>query len=167
MNLTQWFRDQLQASADGFIWGVEQVPPERRSIQPPGPSPFGEWPATRHLIHLINYEEVIALPSMRQWLGAPRPVVAAWDDTERWDGGWTLERLVDRFRGVRAEQIGLLAEFDDRLWAESREAIWGPVALQWVVSKTYQHTLEHTDTVLRQALFWDFFVARHAAQRAG
>ena len=33
--------------------------------------------------------------------------------------------------------------------------IWGPVTLSWVVSKTYQHTAEHTGDILRIALFWD------------
>ena len=35
VNPAQWFRDQLQASADGFVWGVEQVPVERRLVRPP------------------------------------------------------------------------------------------------------------------------------------
>jgi hypothetical protein len=30
------------------------------------------------------------------------------------------------------------------------------VTLRWVVSKTLQHTFEHTNNILRIALFWDF-----------
>jgi len=37
MNLAQWFHDQLKASADGFVWAVQQVPAERRFIAPPAP----------------------------------------------------------------------------------------------------------------------------------
>jgi hypothetical protein len=33
MGLSVWFDRQLQASAEGLLWGVEQVPPERRSVQ--------------------------------------------------------------------------------------------------------------------------------------
>jgi len=58
---------------------------------------------------------------------------------------------------VRAEQIALLPRFENTLWEERRGALWGPVTLRWVVSKTYQHTCEHSHDVLRLALFWDFY----------
>jgi hypothetical protein len=35
-----------------------------------------------------------------------------------------------------------------------------------VVSKAYQHTAEHTNDVLRIALFWDIFWARYQAEQA-
>lgn len=33
-------------------------------------------------------------------------------------------------------------------------ALWRAVMLQWVVTETYQHTLEHTDEILRLYLWW-------------
>ena len=54
MNLSQWFQTQLQASANGFVWGVEQVPQERRYVRPPGP--LGEWTAARHLFHMLFWD---------------------------------------------------------------------------------------------------------------
>ena len=41
MNTTQWFRDQLKASADGFVWGVEQVQDWRRQTLPR--RRLGDW----------------------------------------------------------------------------------------------------------------------------
>ena len=32
---------------------------------------------------------------------------------------------------------------------------WQDVALYWVVSKTFQHTAEHTHDLMRLVLFWD------------
>jgi hypothetical protein len=64
------------------------------------------------------------------------------------------------FRKVRAEQIALLEKFDEAIWDTTCEAIWGPVTLLWVVSKTYQHTAEHTSDVMRIGLFWDMFASR-------
>jgi len=64
--------------------------------------------------------------------------------------------LID-FRSVRADQISLLPNFSDDIWNTTREAVWGPVTLLWAVSKTYQHTAEHTNDVMRIGLFWDFF----------
>ena len=154
MDLSVWFQSQLQASAEGFIWGVEQVPQERRYVQPP--QPLGEWTAARHVFHLLNYERTVAIPSMHQWLGKPCPSV---DDDEdiAWGGGQELDNLFAQLRAVRAEQIALLPRFENTLWEERREALWGPVTLRWVVSKTYQHTCEHSHDVLRLALFWDFY----------
>jgi len=37
MDLTQWFGTQLDASAEGFLWAIEQVPLERRLATPPKP----------------------------------------------------------------------------------------------------------------------------------
>ena len=158
MNLSQWFHTQLQASADGLVWAVEQVPVERQHARPP--APLGEWSAARHAFHMLYYEQTIALPSMGQWLGEPRPPVAGRKEDTAWDGGRDLGGLLAEFREVRASQIALLSKFDASLWDEPREAIWGSVPLRWVVTKTYQHTAEHTHDVLRLALFWDMVVGR-------
>jgi len=155
MNLSPWFQQHLQTSADGFVWAVEQMPPERRFVPPP--LPFGEWSAARHAFHLLFYERTIALPSMRQWLGGPPPATfgtseeTAWGDRAADD----LEGLLAAFREIRTEQIGLLPQFDASAWDEPRSTVWGAVPLRWVVTKTYQHTAEHTHNVLSMALFWD------------
>jgi len=73
--------------------------------------------------------------------------------------GQAVESLLAQFREIRAEQIALLLKFDDALWEETRRAVWGPVTLRWVVTKTYQHTAEHTHDVLSLALYWDAVVA--------
>jgi hypothetical protein len=76
MDLSQWFQQQLQTSAESFLWAVEQIPQER-----------------------------LYLP--------PRP------------DRWPVARLV-----------------------------LGHFSLTWVVAKTFQHTLEHTDEILRAYLWW-------------
>ena len=153
MNLSKWFHDQLQASADGFVWGAQQVPNARRNIRPP--EALGEWTATRHIFHMVFYEQNIALPSMHQWLGKPLPVEGVEEDIAWGEGSDNIESLLAEFKKVRDEQIHLLAKFDDQAWNSTCETVWGPVTLSWVVSKTYQHTAEHTSDILRIALFWD------------
>ena len=160
MDTTQWFREQLQASADGFVWGAEQVSDSRRYAQPP--ERLGEWTVARHVFHMLYYEQTIALPSMRQWLGEPCPPTDDLDEDKAWEyiQSESLENLLLEFRKVRAEQIVLLEKFDESIWNTTREAVWGSVTLLWVVSKTYQHTAEHTNDVMRIGLFWDMFAAR-------
>jgi DinB superfamily len=159
MNYGQWFSDQLQASADGLVWAVEQVPQERRSSTPP--SPLGSWTTTRHLFHMVYYEQSIALPSMQQWLGGKEPTGEDLDEDAAWEAQQnSLERLLEQFREIRSQQIKLLGSFRDADWKTPQQTGWGSQDLLWVVSKTYQHTNEHTSEILRLALFWD-----HAAEQ--
>jgi hypothetical protein len=157
MNFSEWFHDQLQASADGFVWGALQVPNARRNIRPPDEE-LGEWTAARHIFHMVFYEKNFALPRMRTWLGEPLPVEGIEEDTAWAEGSYNFESLLDEFKKVRDEQIQLLAKFDEQAWNLTRETAWGPVKLSWVVSKTYQHTAEHTSDILRIALFWDWWL---------
>jgi hypothetical protein len=165
MNNAQWFRKQLATTADGFLWAVQQVPAERQNLVPP--TGLGEWSAARHLFHMLYYEQTIALPSMRQWLNQPglaQEDLEQLDEDAAWDDGHEIRDMQRQFREVRAAQIVLLSDLSDEAWREEREAVWGLVTLHWVVSKTYQHTAEHTDDVLKIALFWDAAAAYEAQQ---
>jgi hypothetical protein len=161
-NYSMWFQQQLQASADGFAWAVMQVPAARQFSRPP--QALGEWTAVRHLFHMLDYEREIALPVMRQWLGAPEFAVN-WDEEAGWRANCdvALEHLLDQFRAVRSEQIALLSQFPEHAWHDLQMTGWGPIPLLWLVSKTYQHTNEHTSSVLQMALFWDYYARQEQA----
>ncbi|MBE3143746.1 MAG: DinB family protein, partial [Planctomycetes bacterium] len=135
-------------------------------VQPP--AGLGEWTAARHIFHMLYYEQTIALPSMRQWLGDECPSTDGVDEDVAWaEGQENVESLLAEFRKVRVEQVALLPRLDDAVWNAVHETVWGPVTLLWVVSKTYQHTTEHINDVMRIALFWDRFVAIQKAKGAG
>lgn len=152
--ISQWFSGQLMSTCDGLLWSARQVPAERWLLPPP--AVFGEWSAARHLFHMAFYEEKIALPSMRIWLGEPLPDVYL-DEEKAWqelpDTG--LEHLSGRFFEVRRQQIDLLPRFGQEEWQKILMTGWHLVSLYWVVSKTFQHTAEHTHDVMRLVLFWD------------
>ena len=159
-NPTSWFHDQLDKTADFFIWGIEQVPLDRLYLQPEPPM-LGEWPAVRHAFHLVHYEKVFALPSMRLWLGDPPPDSAGAHNEERvWGQGHELAGVIQEFRKVRAEQIALLNQFRDEDWDHPLDTYWGRQTLHWILSKTLQHTAEHVHDVLSIALFWDHLLGR-------
>ena len=163
MNPATFFADKLRESAENFAWAVEQVSAERRFAPPP--KPLGEWSAARQVFHLTHYERTLALPTMRQWLGEPRPPRDAWLREEAiWNDGQgrDLDTLLADFHAVRREQIALLPDFTVSAWDEPHVAIWGPATttLSWTVMKTYQHTFEHTTTVLQLALFSAMIVER-------
>ena len=157
MNFSDWFREQLHVGGEGFAWSAEQVPEARRYVQPP--RGLGEWPVARHVFHMLYYEQTIALPSMHQWLGGIIPIIEDSDEDVAWaNNKESIETLLAQFRNIRAEQISLLPKFENYAWNETRRAVWGPVTLLWVVSKTFQHTAEHTNDVMQMRLWWDGFL---------
>jgi hypothetical protein len=164
MDPGQWFREQLRMSALNFVWAVEQVPVERRMVEPL--PPYGEWPVARHVFHMLSYEQQTALPMMRRWLSDGSFEKAPYDEDEAWLTAPPLDHLLDQFQAIRAEQIGLIEHFDPAAWTTILDTNnWGPVTLQWFVSKTFQHTLDHTNSVLQIALFWDPWLWRFGGKQ--
>jgi hypothetical protein len=156
MELEKWFDYQLRSTLDGFFWAVKQIPEERRYSLPP--ARLGDWIAAQHVFHMVYYEGKLALPSMRQWLEEPAPMreQASQELEERWQNPPAMEAMLGQFRAIRLEEIELLPAFEPSAWESTRATtFWGEVSLRWLVGKTYQHTLDHTQTLLRFSLFWD------------
>jgi len=157
MDVSYWLRQQLHASAEGFLWAVEQIPQERLYLTPRP----NRWPVARLVYHMTCYEQRLAFPSLLQWLGKPGPTVRTQEEDEReedrrWNGGQGHEiaQMMTDFKVVRSQQLEVLSKLTEPMWYEEREVIWGHLPLKWVVTKTYQHTLEHTDEILRAYLWW-------------
>lgn len=158
MNVSEWFATQLKASADGFVWAAQEVPKERWEVAPP--KMLGEWVMARHVFHMLFYEREAVLPHMWYWLGNPIAPVEEWgkrfgEEDTQWPSHPSVEHMLAEFQQVRAEQIALLPQFDDTLWHEERNVLWGRVSIKWIVSKTFQHTAEHTHDVMGMSLYWD------------
>jgi len=135
LNSSRWFQEQLRASGYGFVWAMKQVATERHDQLPP--QQLGEWTAKRHAFHLLYHEENIALPRIKQWLGGKSPSVDRNAEEKAWcDVQEGIESLLDRFLGLRLEQIKLALQFSDEAWMQTREVQgWGPGNLHWVYSK--------------------------------
>lgn len=160
-----WFRYQLQASADGFIWAYSQITPSLRENLPPAPDYLGTWQPSRHVWHVTEYERCLVIPSMNRWLGDSISTEEPWpDDDDSWakvqDRGF--EELTSAFRHIRQQQIELLEKFKNADWQTQRETLWGYKPLSMVVTKTFQHTYEHGDTLLRMGLWWEQILEEEA-----
>jgi hypothetical protein len=130
------------------------------------PELLGEWPAARHLFHLLYYEREVALPSLSQWFGAPYPTFEGYNEQAAWEMAPHEQAVLADIERVRAKQLALVGNADDALWDEARQTAWGRRTLYWVVSKTLQHALEHTNDVLKIALLWEHYDVR-SRRRAG
>jgi hypothetical protein len=162
-----WFRYQLKASADGFEWAFSQIPSDFLEKLPPDPGYLGTWCPARHVWHVTEYEKCLALPSMAEWLGVPISTEDNWpDDDNAWakvqDQG--IEGLIAEFRRVRQQQIDLLDQLAAFDWNQPRNTLWGAKPLSMVVTKTFQHTYEHGDTLLRMGLWWEVILEEIAKQ---
>lgn len=153
-NLSAWFRAQLTSSAEALTWAVEQVPEERRLLVPPYPE--NAWPVAQHVFHMMYYESKLALPCMGLWLGKPFQITEEeYQEEQAWQLGHDLQTTLADFRRIRDEEIALLEHFDEETWHRTFDTeFWGTISLRWFVSKTLQHTFEHTHDVLAIALFW-------------
>ena len=160
-----WFRYQLQASADGFVWAFSQIHPALRENLPPAPDYLGTWLPARHVWHVTEYERYQVIPSMNQWLGGSMPNEDTWLDD---DNAWAkvqnrgFDELTSAFRSVRQQQIELLDKLINADWNTPRETLWGHKPLSMIVTKTFQHTYEHGDTLLRMGLWWEEIVEKEA-----
>ncbi|HEX9035622.1 MAG TPA: DinB family protein [Ktedonobacterales bacterium] len=158
MNDSDYFADQLRVTAEQFAWAALQIPDARRFV-----AQEGRWCAARVIFHITNYERLTVAPSMRLWEGGPPVDDSPLDDEpldwERKGARTTYDDLISAFRAGRADQIALASRLVGR-WDETRDSPWTlkdapPITLRWVVTKTLQHTFEHSDELLRIRLYTD------------
>jgi len=169
MNWIEWFLTQLQSSAEGFEWAFWSVPGHLRRALPIDEGYMGLWPAARHVWHVTEYERCVAMPAMRDWLGGEQPLTDPWlDDDDAWSKNLHLsdKALIDRFWGVRRQELALFQDLRLVDWNECRDTGWGRKPLSWVVTKTYQHTWEQGDTLMRMGLWWEHILEQIALAQA-
>ncbi len=160
-DFVEWFRYQLKASADGFEWAYTQIPSDLRTKLPPDPNYMGTWSPARHVWHVTEYEKCLALPSMMEWLNVPMSPEDEWpDDDAAWNKAQEcgVSGLIAEFQRVRRQQIELLDQLARLDWNAPRQTLWGMYPLSMVVTKTFQHTYEYGDTLLRMGLWWEEYL---------
>ena len=164
-----WFRYQLNASAEAFVWAAQQLRASDQFTLPPEPNYLGTWPAARHVWHVSGYERCLALPAMRQWVEIEPSMGEDWQDNDAaWESGprYSMAQYLEEFQAVRQEQLLLLDQLVPADWTALRKTGWGEKSLAWIVTKTFQHTYEHGDTLLRMGLWREHIEAQIAAALA-
>ena len=157
-----WLPEQLARSMTMLEGAWAALPEERRVALPPGRlAKISSWPAQLHLYHLYIYERT-TVDYAGYWLedgvrlseaeGAEHGRIwqAQEQDWQQLGGDETMAAL----SAQRQELLARLARASD--WDASHDVFWGVKNLSWVAAKCFQHTLEHTTTLLQLALFWDW-----------
>jgi hypothetical protein len=175
MNTKTELASRLHETESIIRWAISNVPVDRLLEPPPhGKHPqsakgfktyFGEWPALRQLFHLAFYEGTYAVPAMQCCVGGPQPSLdlifpeaeleqRAWQDAVA--GILGVPPLLDQLHELRELQIRLLSEIPDEAWEIERVRTGlGTVSAEFVVAKTIQHSLEHANELMKNALYWE------------
>ena len=92
-------------------------------------------------------------------------------DGDTWlddDNAWAkvqnrgFEELTSAFHHIRQQQIELLEKLINVDWNTPQDTLWGHKPLSMIVTKTFQHTYEHGDTLLRMGLWWEEILEEEA-----
>lgn len=158
---------RLRESLETIEWAVGQLPePWHHAV--PDFYAEGEWHAAMNLAHLTVYEEQLANPVLEALARGEDGVGSVRSGMESWfygdsvaASGEPLAALMDRFRTAREREIGIVESFAKERFNEPVCPLWGGTgrhgaALQpagWVATKTFQHSWEHGNALLRLALF--------------
>lgn len=120
------------------------------------------WTVAMNLAHLAIYEETVALTLLRSFAPDFDPKGERRGGDESWFLNQSIELarepigvILQRLTKARAEQIALVESCGEErlnagvtpLWAEPEHTAG------WVATKTFQHTWEHGNAILRTALF--------------
>ena len=158
-----WLCEQLARSLTMLEGAWAALPEERWAVLPPERlTRISSWPAQLHLYHLYQYERITLATSgllAGGWRRThsrkrKRPSWCALTESKNSDGSSSAVRK--RWRGCA--NSGRLCWRNWRAhadWDAIHDTLVGDHNLHWVMAKCFQHTLEHTTTLLQLALFWD------------
>lgn len=158
-----WLQEQLEHSLEMLEGAWAALPEERQKALPPGRlARISSWPAQLHLFHLYIYER-ITVDYAAYWSadGVAASEAEAAEHIRLWQGqeeDWTQLSAAETLAGMtekRQELLSILAQASD--WDARYDVFWGEQNLRWIAAKCFQHTLEHTTTLLQLAIFWDRF----------
>lgn len=157
---------RVRSSFETVAWAARMVPADFTHTLMPG-LPDDAWTVAMNLAHLVMYDEGIALPILESLAAGEDGTTRVRTTNENWFyndavalSSEPVEAMLTRLEASRARQCELVAGFAaadfNRRWAKVfGSGVHGnaPHSPAWITTKTFQHTWEHGNAVLRAALF--------------
>ena len=158
--------DRLRDSLATVEWAVSLLT-ERWSHDLPDHYEPDAWGAAMNVAHLAVYEDVLATPLLASLAAGGDGTDAAASASERTAEAFAiadqpLPVLLERLRDARKRQIRIVEGYDPERFNVPVAPHWGRLyprygsrlhSAAWVATKTFQHTWEHGNAILRLALF--------------
>jgi hypothetical protein len=170
MNALTFETEEVVEALRGSLATLERatrvLPPQWINALPEG-YPADSWTVTMNLAHMALYEERVAVPMLESLAEGNDGTDRVQSVAEIYPDAVLLaeepmDQLMRRLRAARERQIGIVAALDpQRLNAPATEH-WGKFypnygarahSAGWVAMKTFQHTWDHGNAILRMALF--------------
>ncbi len=172
--MTEWYprfdvgetAKRLRGSLETVEWALSMVP-VKYTHSLPDFYPPEDWTVAMNVAHLTIYDERIAIPLLKSLaaggdgVGVVKSLGESWfyDDAKALSVE-PLSVLGPRLRSARGDQAAVVESFSDDsfnarvtpLWATGRHGN-PPHSPGWIATKSFQHTWEHGNAVLRMALF--------------
>ncbi len=152
---------RLRDSLTDLEFGLEQAPERWHHALPPEVAPDA-WTVAMNLAHLTIYEENVALLLLRSFEPGFKPAGQRQGGDEAWFYNEALalsaepiEPALARLRTARQQQIELAESLGEARLNSGVTPLWPDPqhTAGWVATKTFQHTWEHGNAILRVALF--------------
>jgi hypothetical protein len=156
---------RLRDSLATLEWAVANVPARWTHALPDYVDP-AEWTVARILAHVAVYEESAAAPVLEEMAAGRDGSAVKFSGEGSLAEAEALARepldvIMARLRAARQRQIAAVTSFNHERINAPLTPLWsgsgrhgGPLQpAGWVATKTFQHTWEHGNTVLRVALF--------------
>lgn len=158
---------RFKESLEAIEWAAGEIPEQYHHALPDFYAP-DEWHAAMNLAHIVVYEEQLANPVMEALAAGGDGVTAVRSGLESWfyndsvaASSEPLPVLLERYRAARERGIAVIESFTEERFNEAVCPLWqgsprhgrAPQPPGWVAMKTFQHSWEHGNALLRLALF--------------
>lgn len=160
----------LEESFRTIEWAVARLPEQWEHSSPAGVAGFdeGSWSVAMNLAHLAVYEERLGLPMLAALASGGDGVAVV--QTPREDafireaeelGSAPVAQIMQRLRAARQQEVALVRAFPPERFNVPATSLWGRTkrfgadlhSAGWVAAKSFQHTWEHGNALLRVVLF--------------
>lgn len=160
MNQSEFLIQQLQASADAFLWTVSQIPTGRYNVIPL--PTFGEHSVLRLVYHLVWMERNLVVPIVRQWVTDtefdPDPYTGSLEEKTWMSNDMSMQALLEDFSARNTLQLRLIKGLNEADWHKRKRTPWGYYSLHWLTASTLQRRMESTNILLKMSLYWDIYL---------
>lgn len=157
---------RLRESMRVIEWAADLVP-AAWTHENPGYYAADAWSVAMNVAHLAIYEEQIANPLLAALSAGEGGVAAVKSTMEHWilDDSMALAKeefaaIIMRLQKERRAHIDIVERFPNERWNKPATPLFAsgvhgpsPHSAAWVANKTFQHTWEHGNAILRMALF--------------
>ncbi len=157
---------RLRESLETVVWSARLVPTQFTHALPAW-YPDDAWTVAMNLAHLAVYHDAIANPVLESLVEGRDGTTKIRSDNENWFlndaiamAGDPLESLLERLAAGRERHVELVSAFAPADWNRRWSPVFNtgahgtvPHSPAWVANKTFQHTWEHGNAILRMALF--------------